>query len=474
MQKAFDVILQTEVTADVAAANSDNEAFRYECLCCGEEVFLAAQNSMLQATHFRHRSGNNDKECELYLGGNSVGPFSVANRKSKQERVEFYYENTHKAFYMSFHFSEDEISTYEGSNTFIEVRESKTDRPFFTKRIDHINFCEDIPEMYMLERYASPYYISNTANNIKREYGLFSDNRPTVFKIQGDDAEYKAKYIKSNSLYTNIRYLIAWPGCNTAQIKLQGMPGVNIDSVFQFRTMHTYNVWALTVTFTEKNSQLDQLLLSWGFNLSVSEELVLLWPPAYESNETLLVSSEDSYIFSSFSLQAHGNINISDNDIHKISEKVTRVKTREKVKILKKNAEMTILLIPNDKEDAVLYNTKHSCTKRFVVPDSGTYYLFSQHGVEKLFAGQKVYLTATSFVAEYQANYLSQIISIEKDKEATLDERIKDALAHYWVSVEFNETSGNSSSEYVLNYLGNCKKKGYINRAVLQMIEEET
>lgn len=113
MLRAFDTLLQTTVSANAAAANSDNEAFRYECLCCGEEVFLAAQDSIYKATHFRHRSGNNDKDCELYLGQYSVSPSSPLKRNKKANRVEFYYNNIHKGFYVSFRFSEAEIAAYE-------------------------------------------------------------------------------------------------------------------------------------------------------------------------------------------------------------------------------------------------------------------------------------------------------------------------------------------------------------------------
>ena len=85
MLKAYDTLLETSVSADTAAANSDNEAFRYECLFCGEEVFLAAQDSAYKATHFRHRSGNNDKECELYLGQYGMLTPSSANRNKRQD-----------------------------------------------------------------------------------------------------------------------------------------------------------------------------------------------------------------------------------------------------------------------------------------------------------------------------------------------------------------------------------------------------
>ena len=209
MQRAFDTLLQTTVSANAAAANSDNESFRYECLCCGEEVFLAAQDSVYKATHFRHRSGNNDKNCELYLGQYGSVPSSPSTKTKKQDRVEFYYQNTHKAFYVSFRFSDAEITAYESSGACLEVRSSRTHRPFLTQGINHTNFHGDSPESYMLETYASPYYISNTLNNIKREYNVFGTTGPTFFKIQGEDADYTAKYIKSKSLYTNVKYFIA-------------------------------------------------------------------------------------------------------------------------------------------------------------------------------------------------------------------------------------------------------------------------
>ena len=144
----------------------------------------------------------------------------------------------------------------------------------------------DSPEKYMLEMYASSYYISNTLNNIKREYSLFGTTSPTFFKIQGEDTDYIAKCIKGKSLYTNVKYYIAWPGQNTAQIRLAKVPGVEIDELQQFKTMNNCTVWSLVATFTDKNPQLDALLQTWGYNLDTSEELTLLWPPSYENDES--------------------------------------------------------------------------------------------------------------------------------------------------------------------------------------------
>ena len=193
MLYAYDTLLQTVVSADAATANSNNEAFRYECLCCGEEVSLAAQESVYIATHFRHRSGNNDKDCELYLGQYGITPISPVVRGRHQDRVEFYYNNSHKAFYVSFRFSDEEITVYERANSSVEIRSSRADHPFFTQRINHTVFYDDIPEAYVLEKYSDSYYISNTLNNIKREYHLFGNTGPTFFKIQDGGDDFKGK-----------------------------------------------------------------------------------------------------------------------------------------------------------------------------------------------------------------------------------------------------------------------------------------
>ena len=68
MQKAYDTFLQSEVSASLAAKAGSFEPYRYECAHCGEEVRLAAVGSISMVPHFRHRSGNSDVECELYLG----------------------------------------------------------------------------------------------------------------------------------------------------------------------------------------------------------------------------------------------------------------------------------------------------------------------------------------------------------------------------------------------------------------------
>jgi hypothetical protein len=45
MHVAFDTINRRMISADEVAKNNIDEPFRYECLCCGEEVRIAAVKS---------------------------------------------------------------------------------------------------------------------------------------------------------------------------------------------------------------------------------------------------------------------------------------------------------------------------------------------------------------------------------------------------------------------------------------------
>lgn len=90
MRKAYDTILSDYVDADSAAKGGGFEPYRYECAYCWEEVRLCATDSQNQATHFRYRSGNNNIECENYLGTRSVIISNALSRRNMRDKIEFY------------------------------------------------------------------------------------------------------------------------------------------------------------------------------------------------------------------------------------------------------------------------------------------------------------------------------------------------------------------------------------------------
>ena len=139
-------MLQSEVSADLAAKSGGFEPYRYECACCGEEVYIAAAYSTSMVPHFRHRSGNNDVECENYLGQYGAISIDSHSRKSNRERVEFYFEKSKKIFSLGLRFSDDEINAYEQHKVVFELRTSAAEQAFFTLLINNMNFAPDEEE----------------------------------------------------------------------------------------------------------------------------------------------------------------------------------------------------------------------------------------------------------------------------------------------------------------------------------------
>lgn len=92
------------------------ERFRYQCLCCGEEVYLAAADSSERSPHFRHRKGNNDTECERYLGQLDTVEHFALLRKHKQGHIEFYFNRDRMTFEICAFFTEEELQAYEKEN----------------------------------------------------------------------------------------------------------------------------------------------------------------------------------------------------------------------------------------------------------------------------------------------------------------------------------------------------------------------
>lgn len=472
MDSAFDNLLQIPVTAKNAANNNHNEAFRYECLACGEEVTLAAKDSYYMVTHFRHKSGNNDKSCELYLG--KYGAIRSKKRNNRQERIELYYSNFTKCFSISLNFSEEEIIAYEEANTTFEIRKQRNSVPFFEKRINHQSFSAGVPERFILEQYAIPYFVSNTMNNQKREYFFFYNTRPSFFKVLLDDEEgegFSAKLIKSNVLYTKTTYFVAWPGRNTAEIKLRNLPGVEIKRRLDFKTFNNTRIWGLVLRFEEKSALLEYELKQWEYELEAPETIDLLWPPAYEELEKYVVPKAPIYLYSTFRFRELGNINVFRNNIHEISNGVTKITHDEDIHILEKNEEMTIVHSEYESNyiDDMIDN--QYCYK-FSVPEGNDYFLFSYYGVEKLKVGQTVFLTPNSYIVEYRDRRIVRKIRFLLSEDEKLEQRIQEALSNYWLTVTY-DSNFKSDSNMINNYLNECKISGMINQAVYKMLKDE-
>lgn len=474
MRKAYDTILQSEVSAELVAQNGGFEPYRYECACCGEEVFIAAPYSARMVAHFRHRSGNNDVECENYLGQYGAISTDSSLRRNNRERVEFYYDSTSKTFSLALRFSKSEIQGYEQQSVDFELRIKDLDMPFRVLKINSMNFSPDVPTMIPLNNFSVSYYLSNTLNGAKRKYDFLNrDNNPTFFKILGNDSGFKARLVRSTVLFTNTQYFVALQSQHSAPRGVQFPKGIEVGQTFRFETMNR-KFLGFVLSIKNKTPFIDCLLKSWGYQLEASEILTLLWPPAHLIDDASIIASDYAFIFSSFELQAHGNINVHSEEIMKLSHGISKVMVKPKTKIFKKNTEIVIDKVVPPVDDYNVITPSKSLVITFTVPDDGTYYLFNHSGVSPLTNGQVVFLTPSSSIVRYKFNYPVGYIYPCLQKELAGEELLEDILAHYkrMEAFDSNRFSTLTLSEIASKYVDKCKITGSINPVVIQFIEE--
>lgn len=474
MRKAYDTILQSEVSAALAAKSGGFEPYRYECACCGEEVYVAAAHSASIVPHFRHRSGNNNVECENYMGQYGAINIDSRSRKSNRERVEFYFENSNKTFSLGLRFSGDEINAYEQHNVVFELKSSVAEQAFFTLPINNTNFAPDAPTLIPINKFSFSYFLSNTLNGTKRKYEFFkSGNTPIFFKLQGNDSDYKAKMVRGAVLYTNVTYLVVFQSQYSVPQETRFSDEIHVDETFRFETM-SRKFLGKVLTIKNKTAQIDALVLSWGYQLESSETLTLLWPPAAMVDDVSIIDSGYVFLYSSFELHAHGNINVHSEDIIRVTNEISKVSVKPKTKVFKKNAEIII-----DKGEQHPYgfdeiHSTESSASTYTVPDDSTYFLFNRSGVKRLSKGQSVSLTPQGKIKRYYYNYLTDRIYPRQQEELTGELLLDDILSHYRCTETFDKSvfSSCALSKTASQYIEKCEASGLINTVAKQFIEE--
>jgi len=478
MRKAYDTFLQCEVSADLAVKGGSFESYRYECAHCGEEVRLAAVNSGSMATHFRHRSGNGDVECEFYLGQYVTFSTDVRSRKSKNERVEFYFDINTKIFYIGIKFSEADISEYEQHSATLELRESALTEAFYSLRISRSHFDPDSQRLIPLDKFSYSYCVSNTLESVTRKYEVFRNSAskaPSFFKVQVGDGDNRSKLVRSSTLYTHISYFMIYNVqnryCDPMSDRLPSE--ITVHSSVEFETMGRL-FCGKVVYINSKTSQINSLLSSWGYQLEASETLTLLWPPSTLLDDTLLIGSDSAYLYSSFELQAHGNINLYSGDIKKIADGLSRVAVQSRTKVYKKNAELILEKCEQASDGFAVILVNRKMSRICVVKDDDSTYLFNHSGVSPLCKGTPVYLTPKSQVRQYTSGYLNETVAPPEQMNLTGQGLLQDLLMYYKRREAFRWEDYESIdlSHTAFQYIEACERFGLINSAAKQLIEE--
>ena len=295
MIQAFDVLLQIPVTADIAAKNRIDEPFRYECLCCGEEVYIAATNSTKKAPHFRHRRGNSDRECELYLGSTGIAGALNAAQKRTHSRTEIYFDIKQKIFYAAVSFPKEKLQEFEDKSCILEFHSTYNSPPYEKVRINHQNFAPDSMVQFPLKLTTNDCYITISGANYRSHYEILSNNDfPTFFKITlGENSGNFARRIVGGKIYTNTSYYIIAKNQKIIQKIVDLGENIAISAVDEINALGS-TIYGATLEILSVTPDLSNLFSYFNYSLEVSENITPLWPPLY-SVDGVLCSNKKRY-----------------------------------------------------------------------------------------------------------------------------------------------------------------------------------
>jgi len=215
--------------------------------------------------------------------------------------------------------------------------------------------------------------------------------------------------------------------------------------------------------------------MSWGYRLEASETLTLLWPPSALMEDLSIIYSDYVYLYSSFELRAHGNINVRPEDLYSIASGVTKVSIKLRTKVFKKNVE---IIIDEGEQNSSLFDEIRSTRKyvnTFTLQDDSTYFLFSSSGVKPLSKGQSISLTPRSEIRRYHFGYLVERINPIPQKKLSGELLLDDILAHCKRTEAFdsNVFNSHSLSDVATQYIKKCNVTGIINSTAKRYIEED-
>jgi len=476
MLKAYDTQLDMEVLADEAAINGDAEYYRYECACCGESVNIAAGESRRVSTHFRHRNGNNETECNLYLGG---GGRRLYERGTNGGNLDIYFDELQKTFQLGIAFSDASLQEHENVASKLSIsgttdytyRDSTIDKPFYEEHISINSFVPNEQKRIIISQFSRLYVLRNGMNQASKFVkGFCEQGKLTVFKVlKNSDDNITAKLIKSNILYTGVRYFVVSHENKYAASQFSVPSSVMSEKELAFSTMGM-NFFGRIITIVDVGEESIKWCCEAGYDLEMSEQFGVLWPPVAMIDDVQVVDSEDVIAFASFKLKPRGNIKINPRDIYDIGSNCYRLRLSSKVKLLYKNAEAMI-----EKGETVLLmdimQQAEIVTDRVTVGSDLRYFCFSSDGVKELPSNMQYLLFAERRVKAYQSNYLVKEFMPLPVKRIQFQELITDIKKTYRTTEDFNPSDFlRISSLEAKEIISESIKTGLINSAVRRLI----
>lgn len=476
MNKAFDSVLQSEVDAAIIAKTSYRflgNRSRYQCLCCGEEVYLAAAESSERSPHFKHRRGNNDTECERYLGQPGALEHYVLLRKHKQEHIEFCFNRDRMTFEICASFMEEELQAYEEKNSRMTVTSKYNVEPFISIPINKGTFSSGEKSYFTITEFSTDYIVSFNSGADRYVYKdvMRDGEKINIFKvtIQGEHC----RHLTSLLLYTNTEYI----GISENKDVLQELVFLEYvrseDALFSFVTENRA-FYGLKFSIKQAEYSVLQFFQKHDYQIETSESFSILWPPVSTRDSCSICNGDSVYIYSSFELTPYQNMNVDDTFAKEISRDVQKLHIDNEVIIHEKNID---ICIQRDRELRVEAGPKEPAITycdRYVVPNQYNYFLFDQCGCTRLTPGLNVYLSESDRIVGYKNGHIKAFVYACPKEKTDVRQLINDILKYHPQAEVFepDDFMNIKLDEAVLTYLENCYRSGRINTVVKRYIKE--
>jgi hypothetical protein len=470
------------ISADEVAKNNIDEPFRYECLCCGEEVHIAAVKSKKMGAHFRHLRGNSDKDCELYLGGllqtgTGIESAVAIAQKRARARAEILFDVEQRLFYLAISFSEDKLSEYQSGECELEINTDST-HPMNPVLISQTNFAPDSPVRFPLRLSSNTCYISiHSRKNIEKAFNsryelelLKSIEFPTFFKYQSNDVnESIVKRHTDGIIYTDTRYYALALQKSYIEKLFSYSPNISVGTIEKFATLGS-TVYGAEILISEVSRELRDTMAYFGYYLRKAERITLLWPPSYEDDGVLRCKAGEIILTSSFELRPRSNISCNCNQLSSCGE----LYTIELTDLLRISQTNFILQISPEQSEIPIIKTNPTLEATHIVEVNGnnSFYYINKNGYRLLTPG-RYHLTDGASIIQCIGNKPIAIYVQPEPHCMTPVKRLMDIRKYYNVSIPYHESliADIQLSKVAEIYIEGCRNNGIINVKALEYIK---
>ena len=480
MLYAFDTISRDKVSAEEVAKNNIDEPFRYECLCCGEEVHIAAARSVKMVPHFRHLRGNSDKDCELYLGGllqtgSGIESAIAVARKRARSHAEILFDIDQQVFYFSISFSEDKIAEYQEGEYELVIK-TGSDNSMRPILINQSNFVPDYPVKFPLRLSSNSCCISirsrsQNGKTITSYYDILKPVEfPTFFKLQTSDSNQAiAKRHTDGIIYTDTYYyLIALEKSHIEKLRSYS-PYVSIGSIVEIPALGS-TVYGARVVISSLSDDLQETMRYFGYYLRKADRITLVWPPSYMVDGELKCRPGLVYLTSTFELKPCSNITCDPGQISNDGE-LYAVDCSKSFRISQAS---TSLQVSSENNNLLIQNceTKIESTTIVEVMEGSPFYSYGKDGYHLLPTG-RYHLSNGMRIIQCKGNYQTKIFVLPESAEITAVRRLMDIRKYYKVMEPYSDDliAGVHLSKVAEIYIEDCRNRGSINVKALEYIK---